>query len=147
MENNIIEEIIENIFAIHPIIHRNLINVIDESISQGFSHDHFAILGMLSRLDALPVSEIGRRISISKPQMTVMIDKLADSGLVMRKSDSADRRIIHISITESGRELLKRAREHIIANLKKKLSDLSDADIELMSRSLADIKMVGLKIK
>jgi DNA-binding transcriptional ArsR family regulator len=40
----------------------------------------------------LPVSEIDRRIDISKPYMTALIDKLIKEGLVERIPDKADRR-------------------------------------------------------
>ncbi len=43
------------------------------------------------------MSEIGRRVYISKSNMTSLIDKLVENGLAERIPDTNDRRVINIT--------------------------------------------------
>ncbi len=147
IDRNIIDNIGEDIIAIMPVIHKKLINFVDEGVELDLSHYHFAILGMLSKSNALPVSEIGRRLLISKPQMTAMLNKLSDLGLVTRSQSPQDRRIVYISITPDGEKGLVQAREKIKKNLAVKLAGLSEADLEAFSAALKKINEVGSKIE
>jgi DNA-binding MarR family transcriptional regulator len=146
MEDNTINRITENLHSILPIIHKKLIGTLSEGVSLELSHYHYAILGMLSQSDALPVSAIGRRLLISKPQMTAMTDKLVRMGLVTRRTDAEDRRIIHISLTVKGRKALDGAVKRMNRNVKRKLSRLKEEDLNLLEEALANIKLVGSKI-
>lgn len=55
----------------------------------------------------MTISALGGRLVSRAPDMTRMLDKLADRGAVSRKRSSANRRIVEVSITPAGRELLK----------------------------------------
>lgn len=143
----IIEEIVENLFAAIPIIHRKLINSLDEGIGLGISHHDFAILGLLSRMGALPVSEIGKRLWISKPQMTAVIDKLFALKLVDRKQDATDRRVIHISLTSTGQEVLAKGRKTLQAGITQRLADLTAQDLNTLATALKSINDIGSKIE
>ena len=54
-----------------------------------------------------PISELANELKISKQQITPLICKLIDSGLVARKADEHDRRIVHIEITVAGRDTVQ----------------------------------------
>jgi MarR family transcriptional regulator, organic hydroperoxide resistance regulator len=51
-------------------------------------------------------SELGRHLAAPGPDVTRMLDRLDAAGLVTRCRDTADRRIVHASLTDKGRELL-----------------------------------------
>nr|WP_255343964.1 MarR family transcriptional regulator [Methanobacterium sp. SMA-27] len=60
-------------------------------------HSYFHILKVLKKKGPLPMSEIGRRVYISKSNMTSLIDKLVENGLAERIPDTNDRRVINIT--------------------------------------------------
>jgi DNA-binding MarR family transcriptional regulator len=140
-------EIVENLFTAMPVIHRKLIIILDESTGLGISHHHFAVLGMLSRQGSLPVSEIGSRLWISRPQMTAVIDKLVALGLVSRKPDEKDRRVIHIELTSSGKMVVDQGRKTLQAAIAQKLANLTTADLETLAKSLKNINEIGARIE
>ena len=78
MDNNVIDSIIEDIFHVYPLIYKKLLKVDFEDVEGGLSYLHFLIIRMLARTGALPISEIGRRLVIPRPQMTHLIDQLID---------------------------------------------------------------------
>ena len=84
----------------------------------------------------LPISKIAKELCISKPNMTPVIDKLVEDGLVTRDYNPTDRRVILIQATPKAIEVLKEGKEYIKEVIKEKLSPLSDEDISNLSSSL-----------
>jgi DNA-binding MarR family transcriptional regulator len=56
----------------------------------------------------LACGEIGERMITRDPDMTRLLDRLEDRGMIARERDRADRRMISTRITDAGLELLKR---------------------------------------
>lgn len=51
-------------------------------------------------------SELGRHVAAPGPDITRMLDRLDNAGLVSRYRDDTDRRIVHTTLTDKARELL-----------------------------------------
>jgi DNA-binding MarR family transcriptional regulator len=136
-------EIIENILCIMPMIHKKLLQTVDIEAGMELTHYHYAILGVLSKRGPSPVSSVGNKLMISKPQMTAIIDRLADLGLVSREPDKTDRRIINISLTSKGRVVLSSATGKIKENVAARIAGLPEADRELLLESLKNLARIG----
>ncbi len=54
------------------------------------------------------MTEASRRMMISKPAATQVINRLVELGLVERASDENDRRVVYIRPTEAGRAFYER---------------------------------------
>jgi DNA-binding MarR family transcriptional regulator len=141
-----LEDIAEDLFMFMPFFHRKLIR---SEHSDGLNpvHPSNRILGMLSHCGALPTSEIGKKLFISKPNMTALVDKLIDEGKVQRIPDKDDRRIINIQITEKGRKAVKENIGFAKEIIKKNLSSLDNDDLGELYRSLEKIKKVFSKLE
>lgn len=64
----------------------------------------FIIFSLLER-DGSTLTEIGVKAHIENSSLTTMVDKLEKAGLVERRLDSTDRRVIRVFLTDKGREL------------------------------------------
>ena len=91
------------------------------------------VLGSLKRNGILSMSDIGKCLSMPKPHVTVIVDRLIEEEFVERQNDPKDRRIINIILTEKGRSFFEEIKESISENLKEKLRMLSEEDQEIMS--------------
>jgi DNA-binding MarR family transcriptional regulator len=69
--------------------------------------------------------ELARAIVVSLPSLTQLADGLVERGYVVRHTDPDDRRKVRLSITASGRELYRRARQAAEARIEDLLQDLS----------------------
>jgi len=146
--NNIVDEIIEDLFQIIPLIRKKYLRIESEdTVSTGISHRSMAIMSMLEREGSLPVSEIGKRLLISKPQMTHLIDKLIHLGIVDRLPDTSDRRIINIGLTPNGKAKLARDKEIVRGSIRKKLSCLEDKELEELSSSMRKVRDISSRLE
>lgn len=74
----------------------------------GISSQQFRILKILSeKEEAATMSEIKKDMLDKSPHLTRMVTKLLDKELVERKPNPKDRRIIQVSLTKSGLNLVR----------------------------------------
>ncbi len=143
------EKMVDNILIYNQLFYRAIKTSINEetSLKYGRSDGYYQILGILASLGSLPISEIGRQLHISKPNMTPLIDKLVEDGWVNRSRSDKDRRVVNIEITEEGKKFLFKARKVVEKNIKENLSNLNENELKTLSESLENIKKLTLKIK
>jgi DNA-binding MarR family transcriptional regulator len=146
VDNNVIDSIIEDIFHIYPLIYKKLLKVDFESVEGGLSYLHFLIIRMLARSGALPISEIGKRLVIPRPQMTHLIDQLIVLDMVVRLPNTKDRRIINIELTGKGKATLQKCVELARANIKSKLKRLDDVELIELSVLLSRLNEFSSKL-
>ena len=107
----------------------------------------FRALSHLHRQGPLPISELASELKISKQQTTPLICRLIDGGLVVRKADEHDRRIVRIEITEAGRDTV----EELMAEMKQafaaKLGVLPDADLDELEQMIGRIREILENVK
>jgi DNA-binding MarR family transcriptional regulator len=60
-----------------------------------------------ARPSRLASSEIGRRLVARDPDVTRLVDRLAERGLVDRVREGRDRRVVEVGITREGLAVLK----------------------------------------
>jgi MarR family 2-MHQ and catechol resistance regulon transcriptional repressor len=65
-----------------------------------------SVLEALYHLGSMCQSDIGAKLLRSGGNITLVIDNLEKRGLVRRQRDSDDRRMVFVSLTDAGRELI-----------------------------------------
>ncbi|MCY7394873.1 MAG: MarR family transcriptional regulator [Nocardioides sp.] len=65
-----------------------------------------AVLGALHRDGELTVGELAGRERVQPPSMTRTLTLLAAAGHVVRRPDAADRRLVRVCLTDTGRATL-----------------------------------------
>ena len=73
-----------------------------------------------------------------KPSVTAAVEKLATAGLVERRADDSDGRVVWIAITTAGKRRIDARRARRTAWLTIRLDKLDPADVEILSRA-ADV--------
>jgi len=58
---------------------------------------------------ALPLGQLSKKMYLHPSTLTGVVDRLEAKGYVARGRDTADRRIVTVSLTTAGKELVKRA--------------------------------------
>ncbi|MBN2404517.1 MAG: MarR family transcriptional regulator [Coriobacteriia bacterium] len=75
-----------------------------------------ACLHILAHKDGLSQSELAEKLHVSRPTATTMLQKMEASGVIERRPDQQDQRLIRIYLTQSGKSLVTRL-EAVFAQL------------------------------
>ncbi|MFN3167546.1 MAG: MarR family winged helix-turn-helix transcriptional regulator [Phycisphaeraceae bacterium] len=86
--------------------------------------------------DALPCGEVGERLVTRVPDVTRLIDRLVNAGLVERTRGEEDRRVVLARITTEGLALLRRMDRPVMDLHARCLSRLSRAEIKQLNALL-----------
>jgi DNA-binding MarR family transcriptional regulator len=103
---------------------------------QGLSLTAAATLTTLRRSGATRLTELAAGEGVSQPSMTALVGRLADAGLVQRRTDPGDGRAVLLTLTPAGEELLDRRREDRAARLAGPLAGLTDDDVRAITTAL-----------
>ena len=79
--------------------------------STGLSMPQFSIMMQLHHKGACGMSEVSERFEITPAAASQLVDKLVQSGFIVREEDPSDRRAKVLNITDKGRELIQRGIE------------------------------------
>jgi DNA-binding MarR family transcriptional regulator len=136
-----LESITDNLFFSFQLFFRRVAREETTKSTRRFDPSRF-VLGAVMKHGPIPMSEIGKRMDISKPYMTALVDKLIREGLVERMPDMRDRRVINVAITRAGRDTLKEFRRNARKIIMENLSSLTSDDISALYVSLKTIRSI-----
>ncbi len=92
---------------------------------------------LASNASSLTLTELAKRIYLSKAGITKMLDRLEKQQLLSRKTDPNDRRAYHAVLTDSGRAAFDRSKvllkQFVVKNFG---SHLSSGQLEQMQQAL-----------
>lgn len=98
--------------------------------------NHFMTLVSLLDHGTLTITTLSEQLSISKQQMTPIIDKLSKNGYVERHTDVRDRRCTNVTLTEKGTKLLSVQDSVTKMLFEKRINLLSNTEITSFDQSL-----------
>lgn len=79
--------------------------------STGLSMPQFSILMQLHHKGACGMSEISDRFEVTPAAASQLVEKLVQSGFILRDEDPNDRRAKLLNLTDSGRDLIQQGIE------------------------------------
>lgn len=74
----------------------------------GLTYPQYLVIVALLHRDGQAVSELGDALFLESNTLTPLIKRLEAAGLVTRQRDSADERVVRVSLTAQGRGLADR---------------------------------------
>lgn len=155
MCNNPVDALAENLITFLPMMLKKVIRL-DTVYIKNLPHtvpikilplNQLMVLGILHEEGGLPISKLCKKLTISSPQMTIVIDKLVGLDLVYRVHNEEDRRTININITKKGKEYCLEILEIAKKNLKNKLINLSSEDLLILLNSIEVTKSIFKKLE
>ena len=75
----------------------------------GISSSQLSCLLSISEAEPISQSDLSKKVSLSPSMITSVIDQLEKSEMVKRTRNTTDRRIIHLELTDKGRETVRNA--------------------------------------
>jgi DNA-binding MarR family transcriptional regulator len=127
-------ELVELMFKVYAALHSGDFGA--RKRCDEFGRLDIGTLGYLSHTGRSTISETADKLCVSRPQMSVIADRLVENGLIERTKDEADRRVSWIAITSEGRKALGEAVEATGARIHERLSRLAPEELASMKASL-----------
>lgn len=106
---------------------------------KGIAPSHGDILWALLTNGDLPMKKLSEIINRDKSTVTALVNKLINSGYILKRTHEFDSRSSIISLTEKGSAIQKNFREVSEALRKKAYHGLSDEEMEILIRLLTKI--------
>jgi DNA-binding MarR family transcriptional regulator len=124
-------------------LHRLVTSELDRVFAQhGLESWEFDVLATLRRSGSpftLTPGELLATMMVSSGTMTNRIDRLEGRGLVARRPDATDGRIVNVKLTRSGRTLIDRALPDHLANEQALLAGLSATQQSALESTLRSL--------
>jgi DNA-binding MarR family transcriptional regulator len=107
----------------------------------GLSSAQYNILKILeSQAEGLPCLEIVEQMVTRVPDITRLIDRLAEAKMVERNRSLSDRRVVMITITEAGEALLRRIRGPLQEIHQQNLGHLAPDELASLNQLLVKMR-------
>jgi len=141
-----VERIAQGIFQAQPLMKKRLAKLSAIQADQGIPLSHVQVLSMLEEVGSMSVSEISRRFGIAKPNITPLVDRLVNAGLVDRVRSETDRRVVNIVILEEGRARLNQIQSALNEHVAGWKELLTEEEFARLDHALTDIVEILGKI-
>jgi DNA-binding MarR family transcriptional regulator len=111
-------------------------NIIEESISNSVTPAQFGVLYLLSCHGCMTMKDLSRHLKQTHGASTGLIDRLLKSDLVQRERSESDRRVVHVSITEKGQQMIHKITHNRHSILQDVIREMNEEEQNVMLTAL-----------
>ncbi|MBO8157532.1 MAG: MarR family transcriptional regulator [Bacillaceae bacterium] len=130
MKNQHIHELVDRYENAKNAVYRKMSYIMQRKVHQDLTSDQFATLRFIQYHQPCTSSRIAEEFSIGKSSVTAQINRLFKMGYITRKRDEKDRRVVYLSLTKKGEELIHMINENLYDVLGDILSNFKDEEIQ-----------------
>lgn len=106
---------------------------------------HLDILINLYRFDGISQQELARKLLVGRSNMSMLLPQLEKRGLIERRGDDRDKRVLRLSLTPSGRTLTEEAMEVQTGLITRLMEDAPLEECMVVAQSME--RLIGVLLK
>jgi DNA-binding MarR family transcriptional regulator len=118
------------------LVHRVACAHASEFVGVAVTMSQAKVLYLVQAEPDMRMSDLSRRLRVSLPSMSGVVDRLVDQGLLSRRDDPADRRHALVRVTAAGVGQLELVRELNVRQVRTLLARLGPAELAVVERAL-----------
>lgn len=131
------DELIQGIIRLHRKVNRILRDYdVDVWMDLSLTIPQLKCLFFISNQGKTNFRKLAERMNVSPSNITGIIDRLVDQGLVSRVENPEDRRILNLQTTAKGEALIAELRERRSIYLTQILADLNNKELDQIAHGL-----------
>ena len=96
----------------------------------------FTILMLVKENPGSSPARLSKALAVTRPNISVLIDKLQARGLVARERSASDGRALHLRVTAKGAALLAKAMRKVVENERLAFTTLSAVEQMMLTELL-----------
>ncbi|WP_055745419.1 MarR family winged helix-turn-helix transcriptional regulator [Brevibacillus choshinensis] len=100
------------------------------------------LLSLISNEEPCKITSLAQKLGVRPSTISTMINRLVEDGYVSREYGHNDRRNVLVSITERGKEVLKRDVENYGKVLQQFIGSLETSELESFTRTFEKISCI-----
>ena len=124
--DRLIEALLDELLSWNP---REFIAAFRRWHHDAFSLIHLNVLTVLEMDGSISMSQLAATLDVSVASMTGIVDRMEERGLVERRRDIADRRIVLVYPTDAGRDIFREIDRRRREGLLKLLRQLGEPEL------------------
>ncbi len=121
--------------VLHSAALRLLRRARDADVGMDLDGPRASLLSVLVFAGPQPVTRLADIEQVSPPAITKLVTALEAAGLVVRDRATGDRRVVLVTATQAGRELLERGRAARVRRIAEVLDGASTRDLATLRRA------------
>lgn len=90
------------------------------------------VIDTVDRRGPCRITQLAASEGVAQPSMTAMVMGLERAGLVERRKDPADLRVVLVALTPAGRKYINRQRNHLSVYIARLMEEVSDEEFEAL---------------
>lgn len=103
----------------------------------GLSVAQFDLLSTLTEAEGITQRDLAERLYVTKGNVSGLVDRLVEAGLVIRRAIPGDRRSYALHLTEAGRKAAEDGMKVHLRFVEETVGKLSDADLALLDGTIS----------
>jgi len=107
--------------------------------AHGVSLLGFQVLAILEMRDAIPMGHLAEELAVALPNATGLVNRMEERGLVVRRDDRADRRVVLVELTAAGRRLIGEMESERRERMGRLLAQLDPTQQDRLLESVKDL--------
>lgn len=108
-----IKKLVDKYIEINFSIEKNATQLIKGQMSGDLTSDQHYMLRYINNAEVCTSTELAEIFHVKKSAITAIINRLWEKGLIQRTRDDKDRRVIYLTLTESGKKLFEETESRI----------------------------------
>jgi DNA-binding MarR family transcriptional regulator len=100
-------------------------------------------LNAISHVEGRKMKEIALLLHVQMPALSQIVDRLVKRGLVERRDDPEDRRVIRLHLTDTARQLIADERALRLNHVRDAIARLDDATVQRLILDVAALAKAG----
>jgi MarR family 2-MHQ and catechol resistance regulon transcriptional repressor len=113
----------------------------------GLTQPQFLVMTQIAEEEGIPLTRIGENMLVTGGNITGIVDRLEREGLVKRKRDGEDRRIIRAYFTPKGKKTYQQALPSYDRFMRQVFGELGSGDVTRLHKTLESLHKGLAKIK
>jgi DNA-binding MarR family transcriptional regulator len=129
--DTVVEDLIRSLYQL-GLVHREIARHANAELgSQGFT-----ALAVVAKHGPLRIGDVAERLSIDVSVASRQVAALEASGYLSREHEEHDRRARRVSVTETGRRVLRESHRRLVEAFSTAMTGWDDADVVALAHGL-----------
>lgn len=127
-----IQEYLNRLDRLTDLLVRRLHLELQQHMVTGVTGSQFVVLKKIHEHGRVTVSEVAGDLSVSLSAITAQVDRMHRAGLVQRRRDEGDRRVVWLELTPEGKEAYNACQASRLKVMRKYFGQLDENELETL---------------